>query len=211
MNAGEPIVEAQVMLPERNRFGRPREAVRSVTDRGAIASAEVLRAHRSARICTALVLALLELGLFHGLVGKDGVDSTVVGVLVSAIGYVVAVSIMHVAIVRRGRASSWAVTLVLVLDLAFIHLLTWYATGASGAQLFAQRLCDRIARHDLRVGSSPEPVSVTASIGVAVGCPRGTADFAERLWSRADDALYAAKRSGRKLCSWLDGGDAPLG
>jgi predicted signal transduction protein with EAL and GGDEF domain len=30
-----------------------------------------------------------------------------------------------------------------------------------------------------------------------VGAPRGVPDFAELLWSRADDALYAAKRAGR--------------
>lgn len=424
MNIGQPSVEAPVISSERNRFGQPREAGISAEDRGAAASAEVLRAHRSARIFTALVLALLELGLFHGLVGNGGLDSTVVGVLSTATGYVVVMSLIHVAIVRRGMAPPWMVSLVLLADVAFIHLLTWYATtpghyeralfgtivvvhvanfffgrrqtwravqlgvaayvvliatavsqglavdvaeevwtlsmcaagislivlqagdvrrrlrvlvrlfehaehgdfsreydvvadgrpdaitrvglaynavrrqlanmvltdpltgclnrrgfdqalsrevgratrsgnefallaldldhfkevndtyghlagddvlraigelllkagragdvvaraggeefailladtGASGAQLFAQRLCERIARHDFSIGSSQEPVLVTASIGVAVGCPRGIPDFAECLWSRADDALYAAKRSGRNCVrSW---------
>lgn len=424
MNAGQTPSAVPVILSERNRFGRPREAVLSAEVRGAVASAEVLRAHRSARIFTALVLALLELGLFHSVVGQGGLDSTVVGVLATAFGYVAVVSFVHIAIVRRGMASPWLVTLVLVVDLAFIHLLTWYAaspshyeralfgtivvvhvanfffgrrqtwrvvqlgvaayvvliatavsqglavdvaeevwtlamcaagislivlqagdvrrrlrtlvrlfehaeqgdfaheydvvadgrpdaitrvglaynavrrqlanmvltdpltgclnrrgfdqalsrevgratrsgnefallaldldhfkevndtyghlagddvlrvigelllkagragdvvaraggeefailladTGASGAELFAQRLCERIGRHEFSIGSSREPVSVTASIGVAVGCPRGISDFAECLWSRADDALYAAKRSGRNCVrSW---------
>ena len=70
-------------------------------------------------------------------------------------------------------------------------------TAASGAHLFATRLCERIRKHEYVIGVNGEPVSITTSIGVAVGSPRGVPDFAELIWSRADDALYAAKRSGR--------------
>ncbi len=70
-------------------------------------------------------------------------------------------------------------------------------TGLTGAQLFASRLCDVVRSHGFVIGSNGAPVDITTSIGVAVGAPRGAPDFAELLWSRADDALYAAKRAGR--------------
>jgi len=70
-------------------------------------------------------------------------------------------------------------------------------TGLPGAQLFANRLCDLIRRHGFVIGNNDDRVAITTSIGVAVGAPRGVPDFAELLWSRADDALYAAKRNGR--------------
>jgi diguanylate cyclase (GGDEF)-like protein len=70
-------------------------------------------------------------------------------------------------------------------------------TGLPGAQLFASRLCDLIRSHRFVIGSNDDRVDITTSIGVAVGSPRGVPEFAELLWSRADDALYAAKRAGR--------------
>jgi diguanylate cyclase (GGDEF)-like protein len=70
-------------------------------------------------------------------------------------------------------------------------------TGAAGAQLFATRLCERIREYPFDIGSTLAPVALTTSIGVAVGAPRGVPNFAELLWSHADDALYEAKRAGR--------------
>ncbi len=70
-------------------------------------------------------------------------------------------------------------------------------TGATGAHLFATRLCERIGNFPFEVGTNMVPVTLTTSIGVAVGGPRGVPNFAELLWSRADDALYEAKRSTR--------------
>jgi len=70
-------------------------------------------------------------------------------------------------------------------------------TGLPGAQLFATRLCELIRSHGFVIGSNGDCVDITTSIGVAVGAPRGVPEFAELLWSRADDALYAAKRAGR--------------
>ena len=70
-------------------------------------------------------------------------------------------------------------------------------TGLPGAQLFATRLCDLIRTHGFVIGNNDDRVAITTSIGVAVGAPRGVPDFAELLWARADDALYAAKRNGR--------------
>lgn len=76
-------------------------------------------------------------------------------------------------------------------------------TSAAGARLFATRLCERIAEQEFAIGSHMPPVSITTSIGLAVGCPRGIPNFAELLWSRADDALYAAKREGRnRVRTW---------
>ena len=70
-------------------------------------------------------------------------------------------------------------------------------TGQTGAHLFATRLCERIREFPFEVGAGTQPVELTTSIGLAVGAPRGVPDLAEVLWSRADDALYEAKRAGR--------------
>ena len=70
-------------------------------------------------------------------------------------------------------------------------------TGSVGAQLFATRLCERICEFPVEIGSNLVPIILTTSIGVAVGAPRGVSNFAELLWSHADDALYEAKRAGR--------------
>ena len=70
-------------------------------------------------------------------------------------------------------------------------------TGASGAELFATRLCERISGEEFSIGNHVPPVTITTSIGVAVGSPRGVSEFADLIWSRADDALYAAKRASR--------------
>jgi diguanylate cyclase (GGDEF)-like protein len=70
-------------------------------------------------------------------------------------------------------------------------------TGSAGAHLFATRLCELIREFPFEIGSHVTPVTITTSIGVAVGSPRGVPNFAELLWSRADDALYDAKRAGR--------------
>ena len=48
-------------------------------------------------------------------------------------------------------------------------------------------------------------LTVTASIGGALGAPGDTAD---RLLHRADTAMYAAKRSGKNSASLLGGGAA---
>src|SRR5258708_15988062 len=68
---------------------------------------------------------------------------------------------------------------------------------AKGADLYASRLCERNRSHPFDIGDGLPEVVLTASIGVAVGSPRGAVDFAETLWSRADDALYEAKRANR--------------
>jgi diguanylate cyclase (GGDEF)-like protein len=70
-------------------------------------------------------------------------------------------------------------------------------TGAEGAHLFAGRLCERIAAHPFAIGAVQREVRITMSVGVAVSSMRGAADYGQLLWSRADDALYEAKRAGR--------------
>jgi diguanylate cyclase (GGDEF)-like protein len=70
-------------------------------------------------------------------------------------------------------------------------------TGVDGAHLFASRLCERIRSHPFVLALGAETVTITTSIGIASGTPRGVSDFPGQLWSRADSALYAAKRAGR--------------
>ena len=50
------------------------------------------------------------------------------------------------------------------------------------------------------------PISITTSVGVVAGKPRGIENFAALLWSRADAALYAAKHGGRDCArAWRSG------
>ncbi|MEP6731153.1 MAG: GGDEF domain-containing protein [bacterium] len=70
-------------------------------------------------------------------------------------------------------------------------------TGIAGAQLFANRLCEEVRCYPFVIGADGARVPITTSAGVAVGSPREVPDIAETLWSRADEALYAAKRGGR--------------
>ena len=67
-------------------------------------------------------------------------------------------------------------------------------TTAALAMLVAERLRRRVADVQIRLKSGTA-LSITISIGVAVS--RHQADRAEELLSRADRALYAAKRQGR--------------
>ena len=62
-----------------------------------------------------------------------------------------------------------------------------------GAVLVAERLRDAVAQHQFRFESTP--VTLTISIGVASAATGS--DDRDRLLSRADDALYAAKTRGR--------------
>ena len=80
-------------------------------------------------------------------------------------------------------------------------------TGARGAELFANRLRERIRELRCDVGGTAAPVTVTASIGVALAVrpARSAQQSAELLWSRADDALYQAKRANRDCVRiWTD-------
>ena len=66
------------------------------------------------------------------------------------------------------------------------------ADGAS-ARPIAQRILERVA--DVRVEGFGSPIRLTCSIGVAASDTLGV--WGERLIARADDAVYAAKRTGR--------------
>ncbi len=71
-------------------------------------------------------------------------------------------------------------------------------TGAIGAFQFASRLCEVVRAHAFTpTAKGATPIHITTSIGVAAGAPEPDGKFAAVLTSRADAALYAAKRSGR--------------
>jgi diguanylate cyclase (GGDEF)-like protein len=67
-------------------------------------------------------------------------------------------------------------------------------TGIAGATLVADRLCERVRKHSFVVNG--RPVAVTASFGVVSTRP-GRDESDANLKLRADEALYAAKDSGR--------------
>jgi diguanylate cyclase (GGDEF)-like protein len=78
-------------------------------------------------------------------------------------------------------------------------------TTVDGALTFANRLCEEVRAHAF--GHPGVTVAITASIGVA-SARESTPDPAGRLRDvlqhRADEALYAAKRSGRdRAQAWL--------
>jgi diguanylate cyclase (GGDEF)-like protein len=77
-------------------------------------------------------------------------------------------------------------------------------TAAAGAFQFASRLCD-VMREHLFPPATPggPPIRITTSIGLVSGAPEMDGDFAALFTSRADMALYAAKRSGRdRVRAW---------
>ena len=79
-------------------------------------------------------------------------------------------------------------------------------TTAAGAFQFASRLCDLIRAHAFPPAQPfAPPIRITTSIGVVSGAPAMDGDFAALFNSRADMALYAAKRSGRdRVRAWSE-------
>ncbi|MFI5256395.1 MAG: diguanylate cyclase [Gemmatimonadales bacterium] len=77
-------------------------------------------------------------------------------------------------------------------------------TTAAGAFQFASRLCDAIRAHAFPPAQQFDaPIRITTSIGVVSGAPAMDGDSAALFTSRADMALYAAKRSGRdRVRAW---------
>lgn len=75
-----------------------------------------------------------------------------------------------------------------------------------GALLFATRLCDLIRAHPFVIAGDRAPIFITTSVGVVAGKTHGVENFAALLWSRADAALYVAKRDGRDCArAWRAG------
>jgi two-component system cell cycle response regulator len=68
-------------------------------------------------------------------------------------------------------------------------------TAATDGSILAERLCARLAATELLVGD--RKVSLRTSFGVAELGPDDSDDSGLELVRRADEALYAAKRSGR--------------
>ena len=68
-------------------------------------------------------------------------------------------------------------------------------TSLSDAERIAERIRLHVSGSPFRVIGGPEPLAVTISIGVAATL--GAGDSAESLLKRADEAVYAAKASGR--------------
>ncbi len=68
-------------------------------------------------------------------------------------------------------------------------------TGSADGRILAERLCQRLAAAELPIGD--RKVSLRTSFGVAELGPDEADDDGAELVRRADEALYAAKRSGR--------------
>jgi diguanylate cyclase (GGDEF)-like protein len=127
--------------------------------------------------------ALLAIDLDHFKDVNDNYGHIAGDAVLRAVGSLLMTSARSGDIVARVGGEEFAVLLA--------------ATGAEGAHLFAGRLCERIAAHPFAIGSVQREVHITMSVGVAVSSMRGAADYGQLLWSRADDALYEAKRAGR--------------
>jgi two-component system cell cycle response regulator len=69
-------------------------------------------------------------------------------------------------------------------------------TDDAGADGFAERVRAAVTAHRFAVRPGEEPLSLTASIGVAT-FPAARIESAEDLFARADAALYRAKAEGR--------------
>ena len=77
-------------------------------------------------------------------------------------------------------------------------------TSSAGAFQVASRLCELIELHPFPPGKpGSKPLRITTSIGVVSGAPDLADDYVALFMSRADAALYAAKRSGRnRVRTW---------
>lgn len=69
-------------------------------------------------------------------------------------------------------------------------------TDDAGAESFAERIREAVEHHRFASESLPEPLRLTASVGVAV-YPAARIESVEDLFARADAALYRAKADGR--------------
>jgi len=69
-------------------------------------------------------------------------------------------------------------------------------TDDAGAESFAERIRFAVEQHLFASDSLPEPLRLTASVGVAV-YPAARIESVEDLFARADAALYRAKADGR--------------
>ena len=66
------------------------------------------------------------------------------------------------------------------------------STDLAGARVFAERLCDLVARQEIFAGENP--LHITCSIGIAQALAE---ESASELLHRADEAMYDAKRAGK--------------
>ena len=81
-------------------------------------------------------------------------------------------------------------------------LITMPATDIATARGIANRLCDCIGNIPFKIPGAPRPVSITVSLGLAMGnmpsqMERNTLEKVDTLLDRADKALYTAKMQGR--------------
>ena len=68
-------------------------------------------------------------------------------------------------------------------------------TTGGAAMAVADRLCSTIAENQVEITALNQKLSVTASIGIATLL--GPNESATNLLSRADEAMYRAKKGGR--------------
>jgi two-component system cell cycle response regulator len=77
-------------------------------------------------------------------------------------------------------------------------ILVWPETGAEGATIAANRLRARVAEQPFE---GPERCPFKLSVSVGIAEYRDPTESVDELISRADEALYAAKASGRnRVC-----------
>jgi hypothetical protein len=147
--------DASVKMSTRQRFGVRQGRVGSYLHRRDIAAGAVLLAHWSTRILTAVVIAVLQVGLLHRVDAGAGIDRTTIAVLVEVVAYALFVSAISLAVVRlRRRAPAWLVTLALFGDLLFIFTLTLTATSP---EHYERALCGAIVVMHVAVGRRPSP------------------------------------------------------
>lgn len=177
------LQRAQVIETTKNENARlevlaQTDPLTQVLNRRAMATrlnAEMERARRYQAVLTMLMLDLDHFKVVndtHGHLVGDDVLRTVAGFLQSAI--------RSVDIVARYGGEEFVVVLP--------------ETGFAGGMVFAERVLAQIARHPF--GASHAPISITASVGIAVYPGEGIASV-EDLFMRADEALYRAKAGGR--------------
>ena len=128
MNGQHKGDDASVKMSTSHSSGFRQSRKDSNDDSRRLAAGAVLLSHWRSRMFTALVIAVLQLGLLHRVASGSAIDRTTAGILATVIGYILVVCGVNLRVQRTGRAGPSLVTVALLADLLFVFVLTLVAT-----------------------------------------------------------------------------------
>lgn len=140
---------------------------------------------RSLRFRKSLAIVMMDMDKFKSV--NDSHDHLFGSYVLSEVGKIVRHNIRKVDFAARYGGDEFLVAIT--------------ETNSQGAQLFAERLCDKIRNYNFQSGE--DHMKLTASLGLAITHPDFPVD-ARELVRKADECLYAAKKNGRNRVEVFD-------